>query len=213
MRAHASYGHTDLLARMGVLGSPLRVQHLLPAVQGVRVPGVSSCFGLCVWPCCQGLSGESVEGTRRSETPRTSAPLPWAWVKMRAGGSQHLAHTRHTQTPGPPRHMEACAGIYRDASLLHSHPGPTVWGAAWWGWVGATFMWAWGRGEREREGPLLLSESDGPQTCSHPPTHVRMYIHDTVLVRCMCTDGHGHDNCTEPCPAAPLSRRLMRTRH
>lgn len=50
---------------MGVLAPPLRPASLLPAVQRVRPWGVIL-PDLCVWPCCQGLSGESVEGILRS---------------------------------------------------------------------------------------------------------------------------------------------------
>ena len=72
-----------------------------------------------------------------------------------------------------------------------------------------------GLGKRREGGrgtSSLLSESDGLQTCSHPPTHMHMYIHDRVLVRCMYTDRHGHDNCTEPRPAAqaPHKDKVLR---
>ena len=180
----------------------------------MSVPGVSSCLTCVCGPAVRDSLGKVWRGFCAQETPLSELQhLSLGLGEDESGGSQYLAHTRHTDTRASQTHgglrwdLQGCvsAPVTPPGLLSGEQPG----GAGW----GARSMWAWGRGERERGISSLLSESDGPQTCSHPPTHVHMYLHDTVLVRCMCTDGHGHDNCTEPRPAAPLSRRLMRTRH
>lgn len=195
----------------------LSVQHLSPSC----CPGCPSTGCHLAWLVCVALlSGDSLgkvwRGFCAQETPLSvSAPLPGPGVKMRAEGPAPGPHPSHRH-PGLPDTWRVCAGTYRDASLLHS-PGPTVWGAAWVGLGGGHVYVGLGKrreGGGERGAPSLLSEKvTARRPAAHPPTHVRMYIHDTVCGDACAQMGPDTDNCTEPCPAAPLSRLSLRTRH
>lgn len=158
---------------------PLSVQHLSFLLSRVSVPGVSSCLACVCGPAVRDSLGKVWRGFCAQETPLSELQhLSLGLGEDESGGSQHLAHTRHTDTRASQTHgglrwdLQGCVSApFTPPGLLSGEqPG----GAGW----GATSMWAWGRGEREREGPLLsfLKVTARRPAATHPHTCACTYM-------------------------------------